>query len=50
MKVKKVPLRSCIVTKERLEKRDLIRVVKTKEQEVLVDLTAKVNGRGAYLK
>jgi len=50
MKVKKVPLRSCIVTKERLEKRDLIRVVKTKEQEVLVDLTGKVNGRGAYLK
>lgn len=50
MKNKKIPLRTCIVTKEKLEKKDLIRIVKTKENEVFVDLTGKQNGRGAYIK
>ena len=50
MKVKKVPMRSCVVTKERCEKKDLIRVVKTPENEVIVDETGKQNGHGAYLK
>lgn len=50
MKTKKVPMRSCIVTKEKLEKKDLIRVVKNNKNEVFIDLTGKSNGRGAYLK
>lgn len=50
MKVRKVPMRSCIVTKEKLPKNELIRVVRTPENEVVVDTTGKVNGRGAYLK
>lgn len=50
MKKRKIPLRSCVVTKERLPKRDLIRVVRDKENNVLIDLTGKANGRGAYLK
>ena len=50
MKQKKVPLRSCVVTKEKLEKKDLIRVVKNNSGEVFVDLSGKANGRGAYIK
>ena len=49
MKTKKIPLRTCVVSREKLEKKDLIRVVRTKEG-VVVDPTGKVNGRGAYLK
>lgn len=49
MKEKKIPMRSCVVTKETLPKKDLIRVVRTKEA-VVIDLTGKVNGRGAYIK
>lgn len=48
--MKKIPLRSCIVTMEKLEKKDLIRVVKNKDNQVFIDLTGKANGRGAYLK
>lgn len=50
MKVKKVPLRTCVVTKEKLEKKDLIRIVKNNEGKVFVDETGKANGRGAYIK
>lgn len=49
-KVKKVPLRTCVVTKEVLPKKELIRVAATKEGEVSVDLKGKAPGRGAYLK
>lgn len=48
--MKKVPMRKCIVTGEILEKNQLIRVVRNKEGEVFIDLTGKMNGRGAYLK
>ena len=48
--MKKVPMRSCVVTGEKLEKRELIRVVRDKENHVFVDLSGKANGRGAYLK
>lgn len=50
MKVKKIPMRSCVVTREKCEKRDLIRIVRTPEGEVLIDLNGKMNGRGAYIK
>ena len=50
MKIKKIPMRSCCITKERLPKQELVRVVRTPEGNVIVDLTGKANGRGAYLK
>ncbi|MCI5733932.1 MAG: YlxR family protein [Tenericutes bacterium] len=50
MKVKKIPQRTCVVTQEKYDKKDLIRVVKTPLNEVVIDLSGKINGRGAYLK
>ena len=43
-------MRSCVVTKEKLPKRELLRIVKNNENKVFVDLTGKANGRGAYIK
>lgn len=48
--MKKIPTRTCIITKEKLPKQELIRVVRTPEGSVVVDTTVKLNGRGAYLK
>ena len=48
--MKKIPMRSCVVTKEKCEKKELFRVVRTPEQNVILDETGKANGRGAYLK
>ena len=50
MKQRKIPMRTCVITKEKCEKKDLVRVVRTPEGEVVIDLTGKKNGRGAYLK
>ena len=50
MKTRKIPMRTCTVTHEKLPKKELVRVVRTPEGEVKVDLTGKLNGRGAYLK
>lgn len=50
MKQRKIPMRTCVVTKEKCEKKDLVRVVRNPEGIVEVDLTGKKNGRGAYLK
>lgn len=46
---KKVPLRKCILTNEMHPKKDLLRIVVTKEGEVSVDPTGKKNGRGSYV-
>ena len=43
-------MRKCVVTGEILEKKELIRVVRNKDNQVFVDETGKLNGRGAYLK
>lgn len=48
--MKKIPLRKCVATNERLPKHELVRVVKNNEGNVFIDLTGKANGRGAYLK
>lgn len=48
--MKKIPMRSCVITKEKLPKKELIRIVKTKEGVIEIDETGKLNGRGAYLK
>lgn len=50
MKVRKVPLRTCVVTREVLPKKELVRVAATKEGVVSLDLNGKAPGRGAYLK
>ena len=49
VKQKKIPMRMCIITKERVEKKNLIRIVKT-DSGVIVDPTGKVNGHGVYIK
>ncbi|PYF04741.1 RNase P modulator RnpM [Ureibacillus chungkukjangi] len=46
---RKVPLRKCVVTGEMLPKKSMIRVVRSKEGEVSVDITGKKSGRGAYI-
>lgn len=48
--MKKIPMRCCVVTKERLPKKELIRVVRMPDGNIVVDETGKLNGKGAYLK
>lgn len=48
-KNKKIPMRTCVVTKQVLPKKELIRVVLNKEGIISVDLTGKAHGRGAYV-
>lgn len=50
MKVKKIPLRTCVVTGEKFPKKELLRIVRTKEGNILTDETGKINGKGAYIK
>ena len=50
MVTKKIPMRTCVATKECLPKVELFRVVRTPEGQIIVDLKGKANGRGAYLK
>lgn len=50
MKNRRIPLRTCVVTKEQFPKQELLRVVRDKEGNVTVDETGKANGRGAYIK
>ncbi len=50
MKNKKIPLRTCVVSKEKLPKQELLRIVKNNENVVFVDIIGKSNGRGAYIK
>ncbi len=46
---KKIPLRKCVASGEMKPKKEMIRIVRSKEGEVSVDLTGKKSGRGAYL-
>ncbi|MGN0321595.1 MAG: RNase P modulator RnpM [Oliverpabstia sp.] len=47
--VKKVPLRKCIGCNEMKNKKEMIRVLKTTDDQIILDATGKKNGRGAYL-
>ena len=47
--MKKIPLRKCVATGEMFPKKEMIRIVRSKEGEVSVDLTGKKSGRGAYV-
>lgn len=46
---KKIPLRQCVGCNEMKSKKEMLRVLKTTEEEVILDTTGKMNGRGAYL-
>ena len=46
---KKIPLRQCVGCGEMKGKRDMMRVLKTAEDEICLDITGKKNGRGAYV-
>ena len=50
MKNRKIPMRSCVVTREKLPKQELLRIVRTTDGMVVADVSGKVNGRGAYIK
>lgn len=50
MKQKKIPLRSCIISREKLPKKELLRIVRTPEGNIIIDESGKANGRGAYVK
>jgi predicted RNA-binding protein YlxR (DUF448 family) len=49
MRVRRIPLRKCVACQEMMPKKELIRVVRTPQEEILIDLTGKKAGRGAYL-
>ena len=49
MKNKKIPMRQCVGCGEMKAKKELIRVIRTPEEDVVLDITGRKNGRGAYL-
>jgi len=49
MKQKKIPLRTCIATGEQFPKGEMFRVVRTLDNTVIIDMTGKAKGRGAYI-
>jgi len=48
--MKKIPMRTCVITREKLPKKELLRIVKDKEGNISVDITGKANGHGIYIK
>ena len=46
---KKIPVRQCVGCRQMKAKKEMVRVIKTPEEEVLIDTTGRKNGRGAYL-
>ncbi|HOL18397.1 MAG TPA: YlxR family protein [Bacillota bacterium] len=49
IKPRKIPLRICLGCSEKKPKRELVRIVRTPQGEVVLDLTGKKAGRGAYI-
>jgi predicted RNA-binding protein YlxR (DUF448 family) len=49
MRQKKIPMRKCVACQEMRPKREMIRIVKTPEDTIIIDVTGKKSGRGAYL-
>ena len=47
--VRKIPMRKCVGCGEMKSKKEMIRVLKTTEDQVILDVTGRKNGRGAYL-
>lgn len=48
--MKKIPLRKCLITKESFPQKELFRIVRTPNNEVYLDSSYRINGRGAYLQ
>lgn len=48
-KIKKVPIRRCLATNQPFPKKEMFRIVRTPDGDVIIDDTGKANGRGAYL-
>lgn len=46
---KKIPMRQCVGCREPKSKKELIRIIRTPEEEIIVDATGRKNGRGAYI-
>lgn len=46
---RKIPMRQCIGCREMKNKKEMLRVIKTPEEEIVLDATGKKNGRGAYV-
>ena len=46
---KKIPMRQCIGCGEMKPKKEMLRIIKTAEEEILLDTTGRKNGRGAYI-
>ena len=46
---KKIPMRKCVGCGEMKEKKEMIRILKTPEDEIILDTTGRANGRGAYI-
>lgn len=49
MKTRKIPMRKCIGCMESFPKKELCRIVKNKDNEINLDLSGKLNGRGIYI-
>lgn len=47
--MKKIPQRTCVVTHNKTDKNNLLRIVKNKDNEIFVDISGKQNGKGAYI-
>lgn len=47
---RKIPMRKCVATGEHYPKKELLRIVRTPEGELVIDRTGRTNGHGAYLK
>ncbi len=48
--MKKIPMRKCVVTNERFPKKEPVRIVRTPEDTIEIDLKGKRNGHGAYIQ
>lgn len=49
MVTKKIPMRQCVGCAQMKSKKELLRVIKTPEDEIILDATGRKNGRGAYI-
>lgn len=49
MKVRKIPMRMCLGCGEMKPKKELVRIVRSPEGDISIDLTGKKSGRGAYI-
>ncbi|MFA7378561.1 MAG: YlxR family protein [Bacilli bacterium] len=48
--MKKIPMRRCLASNQMFPKNELLRIVKTPTGEVVIDITGRLNGHGAYLR